>query len=261
MIRKPETISEIEIDAYLNDQLDLTGRIMVEEALARDPALAAQVMADLRIRDALRAAMLREAPVSSPRIDFAARRLGNGLTIGRARRAFRQAALAAACIALGWLVHWQVDSVGIPSTEAAALPVRFAAEAVQAHRTALLRAAMISQLEAPEFDRQEILRNTAIALPVFPVDWKVLDVQVFPSTAGSSVVVIFETPRQGPLSLYMVRSGAARSMPLRMSRQGDQQVAYWREGQIGVAVTGHVAPAALRDIAVSLSGGQRASGG
>ncbi|MFC7553907.1 anti-sigma factor family protein [Pseudoroseomonas wenyumeiae] len=109
MTRRPDFPGEMEIDAYLNDQLDLPGRIAVEEALARNPALAARVMDDLRIRDALRAAMDRPPEAPDSRTVLAARRLQRGLSMGHLGRGLRRGALVAACIGLGWLVHWQVD--------------------------------------------------------------------------------------------------------------------------------------------------------
>lgn len=252
-----DSISDIEIDAYLNDQLDLQGRIAVESWLSRNPEAAARVMADLRIRDALRAMTQPEPIPQGVESELAARRLGRGLQRRHLRRGFNRGLLAAACVALGWLVHWQVDdSVGIATTEAAAPPPRFVTEAVQAHRTSLLRAEMVSQLEAPEFDRQEILRNTQIALPHFPADWSVLDVQVYPAALGNSVVVMFRTPgAAGPFSLYMAPMASERSLPLRLSRQGEKQVAWWRVGRLGLALTGQARAVELRSIATAISRG------
>ncbi|WP_419897490.1 hypothetical protein [Roseomonas sp. USHLN139] len=257
MTRMPETVTDLEIDAYLNEQLDLQGRIAVESALAANPALAAQVMADLRVRDTLRAATA--APAAGPgaaggdAVDLAARRLQRGLGRQQLRRSVGRGAFAAACVALGWLVHWQVSSFGGLPSEAAAPPPRFVTEAVQAHRTSLLRARMESQLEAPEFDRREILHSTAIALPQFPSDWRVLDVQVYPAALGSSVVVMFRTADAGPFSLYMAHLGSERSVALRMARQGEKQVAYWREGKLGMALTGQASAVKLRRIATLLA--------
>ncbi|ONG58913.1 hypothetical protein BKE38_01545 [Pseudoroseomonas deserti] len=253
MTRMPEAVTDLEIDAYLNDQLDLQGRIAVESALAANPALAAQVMADLRVRDSLRAATALQPPPGGDPVDLAARRLRRGLGRQQLRRSAGRGAFAAACVALGWLVHWQMNSFGGLPSEAAAPPPRFVAEAVQAHRTSLLRAAMESQLEAPEFDRQEILHSTAIALPHFPTDWRVLDVQVYPAALGSSVVVMFRTADAGPFSLYMAHMGSERRVALRISRQGEKQVAYWREGKLGMALTGQVTAVELRRIAILLA--------
>jgi anti-sigma factor RsiW len=252
MTRRPDHPGEAEIDAYLNDQLDLDGRIAVEEALARNPALAARVMGDLRIRDALRAAAQAPAAAPDARNLLAARRLQRGLGLSQVARGLRRGALLAACIGLGWLVHWQVDSVGISSTEAAGLPPRFTAEAMQAHRTSLLRAVMASQLEAPQFDRDEILRNTAIALPELPADWSVLDVQVYPAAEGPSVMVMFRVPGSGPLSLYLAHTGGERPLPLRLIRKGDRSVAYWRSGGLSAALVGPGEDEALQKAAAAM---------
>jgi anti-sigma factor RsiW len=251
---KHGAISEMEIDAYLNDQLDLAGRAAVESVLAEQPALAARVMADLRIRNILRAEMLAGEREPDPRLALAAKRLQRGLGRSRANRAARQAVMAAACVLLGWLVHWQVGSVGVAPTEAASPPPRFVSEAVQAYRTSQLRAVMLSQPEAPTFDRQEILDNTAIALPPFPEDWRILDVQVYPAALGSSVVVMLQTPTSAPLSLYLVRLRSDRSIPLRLSRDGEQRAFFWQQGRTASALTGQGSASELRKVAVVLAG-------
>jgi anti-sigma factor RsiW len=247
-----DTVDDLEVEAYLNDQLDLAGRTAVERVLARNPQQAARVMADLHVRNTLRAVLGNEPVQSGTRIDLAARRLERGLNRSHLKRGMRQAALAAACVALGWLVHWQLDSFGIATTEAASPPPRFVAEALQAHRTSLLRSLMASQIEAPEFDRTEILNSTAIPLPEFPEDWHILDVQVYPAAMGPSVVVMFSTTNSGPFSLYMAQMNSRGDAPLRFSRDGERHVAYWRSGKLGLALTGQASAVEIRQTAKSL---------
>jgi anti-sigma factor RsiW len=55
--------TEAEIQAYVDGELDLPRRIEVEAHLEANPALAAQVMADLRLRDALRLAFAEDAGI------------------------------------------------------------------------------------------------------------------------------------------------------------------------------------------------------
>ncbi len=51
-----DPITEADLNAYIDGQLDLGRRIEVEEHLSARPEVAARVMADLHTRDALRAA-------------------------------------------------------------------------------------------------------------------------------------------------------------------------------------------------------------
>ncbi len=50
MSQPNEPISQYDLHAYVDDQLDAARRIAVEDYLARHPKRAAEVMADLRSR-------------------------------------------------------------------------------------------------------------------------------------------------------------------------------------------------------------------
>ncbi|MFC3126854.1 anti-sigma factor family protein [Pseudoroseomonas globiformis] len=240
-----EPVSEMELDAYLNDQLDMAGRIRVEQWLAARPELAAQVMADLRVRDALRLAAREQATTRAGSV-AAAERLGRGLTRVPLMRGLRHAAVALGCVALGWLAAR--GEVG----EAAGPVPHHVQEAVQAHRAAMLRAAMPSQPEAPDLDRSEMLAATGIALPEWPVAWRILDAQLFPATHGMSVLLVFRTPRGGPFSLLVQHAEGQRGLRLAVPREGEP-VAYWRQEGLGFALTGAADAGLLRDTAVSLA--------
>ena len=56
MIPPLDPISDADLNAYVDDQLDMRRRIEVEDHLAHHPHVAAQVMADLRSCDELRLA-------------------------------------------------------------------------------------------------------------------------------------------------------------------------------------------------------------
>src|SRR4051812_9508923 len=51
--RMTDPITETDIHAFIDGQLDVARRIEVEDYLARHPEVAARVMADMRARDAL----------------------------------------------------------------------------------------------------------------------------------------------------------------------------------------------------------------
>src|SRR3954454_4090613 len=97
---KPEPISELDLMAYVDDQLDPERRIAVEDHLSRHPVLAAQVMDDLRRRDELRLD-LNDAAVAMPnhRLELPAERLARRLSFRMALHRNRRA--IAASILLG----------------------------------------------------------------------------------------------------------------------------------------------------------------
>lgn len=51
---RSRSITEAELHAFIDDQLDPQSRIEVEDFLSQNPDIAARVMADLSMRDALR---------------------------------------------------------------------------------------------------------------------------------------------------------------------------------------------------------------
>jgi len=61
-----EPITDVDLHAYVDDELPLVRRIEVEACICHHPEKAAHVMADLRIRDELRLA-LANAPRSRRR--------------------------------------------------------------------------------------------------------------------------------------------------------------------------------------------------
>lgn len=52
-----DPVTDIDLDAYVDDQVDVTRRIEVEAFLSARPEAAARVMSDLRTRDELRVAL------------------------------------------------------------------------------------------------------------------------------------------------------------------------------------------------------------
>ncbi|MFJ0650948.1 hypothetical protein WLW13_19815, partial [Bordetella bronchiseptica] len=82
-----EPVTEIDLNAYVDGQLDPARRIEVEDFLSRHPEEAMRVMADLRQRDALRWALgaSQQAPADGADTPTAvhtrrlARRLERGL--------------------------------------------------------------------------------------------------------------------------------------------------------------------------------------
>jgi anti-sigma factor RsiW len=54
-----EPITDVDLHAYVDDELPLVRRIEVEACICHHPQKAARVMADLRIRDELRLALAK----------------------------------------------------------------------------------------------------------------------------------------------------------------------------------------------------------
>ncbi|MGO4839214.1 anti-sigma factor, partial [Rhizobiaceae sp. 2RAB30] len=75
-----DPVTDADLDAYVDDQLDVGRRIDVEAFLSVRPETAARVMADLRTRDELRVALAGVRGMPRPATAEAARRLERGLS-------------------------------------------------------------------------------------------------------------------------------------------------------------------------------------
>jgi len=247
-------ITETELQAYVDNQLDAACRVEVCDYLLANPDAAERVLLDLRHRDAMLAvaSAWRNDPVS--RLNDAAFALHRAMSAPRQRRLLKP---AAALIAL--LMVFEI--VGPPmrqSGRAEAAAPAFVEEAIEARQTSILRAEMASQIEAPMFDPQDVRAATRISIPVLPTNWSLRDVQLFPSDYGPSLQVIAEIPGHRRMALFAAR---ARTDDIAVSGQtkvGDQDAIYWsRDGNIYV-LTGDVGPLELRAYARALANNRNA---
>ena len=224
------TPSDQEIDAYVDGQLDTEGRFAVEDYLRHHPDLAARVMGDLGTRSALQLLGGASEPLS-PGLRQAMQ--GESPTeTKRWRRWAPAGGLSAAGIAVALLTMWQG-------------PPDYIDDALTSHLVAGMRADMASQIEAPQFDMSEIRRATKISLPQVPADWKVTDVQLFPTDRGPALVMALKTDDGDNLSLFAKRGREGAPERPDAVREGEHSVAYWRRGDMSYALVGDSGPAAI----------------
>ena len=248
-----DPITEADLLAFVDGQLDAARQIEVEDYLAHRPETAARIIADMRVRDMLRLAFADAPNRRSPGVLEAARRLERSFAWRRVVLRCRQAAAVALLIGAGWLAHDRAGVFEIGDTEAAPRPPAFVVDAQQSHETALLRARMASQVATPVYNTAEILAGTGIVMPTLPAGWRVVDVQVFPSQEGSSVEVALDAPALGRVSLFATRTGASGVAAMSASRSPKSLTVYWRSGLLAYALTGSAPEPALRQAAATLS--------
>ena len=140
-----DMITEIDLQAYVDDELPPTHRIAVESYLCRHPAQAIRVMTDLRARDELRLALADSPCRLRVTTTDAAERLEMGLSRDRTLRRVRWVAVAAILAASGWFAHAEIGPLWVSKVIASALPPTHVADAIMARRTTLIRAAVHSQ--------------------------------------------------------------------------------------------------------------------
>lgn len=238
-----DPVTDADLDAYVDDQLDVARRIEVEAFLSARPETAARVMSDLRTRDELRVALAGSKGMARPVTADAARRLERGLARGRVLGVLQRAAAVAVFVAAGWLANGMLGPV--TKVVASTQPPAYLEEAIRAHRTTLMRETMSSQTEAPNYDSDEIRAATAIVMPSLPKDWKVRDVQVYPSQFGPSVEMIVEAGELGLISLFAIRPGTFDVVRPAVAPSGDISSAYFQIGDVAYAI---VARSDVRDL-------------
>jgi anti-sigma factor RsiW len=249
MMTETSTFSDTDLEAYVDDQLDAVGRARVEALLSKNPALAARVMADLSIVSSLRASSVADDPQCGPRTREAARRLQSGLSEVRFFSSLRKVAAVGLLIAIGWFAN---PSIGTRDVNANSHPPPFVEQAVRAHNTSLLRAQMDSQPDVKAYDRAEIRSATAIVMPQLPNDWKVVDVQVFPSELGPTVEALVLTGEETLISLFAGRPGTFAVEPVTDLNLSGAEAAWWQIGDVAYAVVSSTPEMGLLDEAEAL---------
>lgn len=249
-----DPITDADLDAYVDEQLDVSRRIEVEAHLSTRPETAARVMADLRNRDELRLALAEPVAGTRSATTEAARRLERGLVRDRVAGVTRRAASIAALVGIGWLAHASVEPMAVTPVVASTPPPAYVKEAVRAHRTSLVRAAMPSQPEVPGYDPEDLRAGTAIVMPTLPSGWLVTDVQVYPSRFGPSVEMAIRAESLGTLSLFAVRPGTFDVVPTTVVALPDATAAYFQIGDVAYALVAGADASDLEQSAESLAG-------
>lgn len=241
-----ERVTETELQAYVDDQLDAAGRVEVCDYLLAHPHAAQRVLLDLRHRDAMIAMAGAWCVTPTSRIETAAGALQRAIAAPQRRRFLKPAAGLVAALVVLEVIGPQVRESGRVQ---AALPA-YVEEAMEARQTSMVRAAMASQIEAPTFDPADVRAATNISVPALPADWRLRDVQVFPSDYGPSLQLVADVPDGGPngsrVALFAARARDADRIAPGTARISGQEVIYWsRDGNIYV-LTGTGPAAALR---------------
>ena len=171
-----DPVTETDLIAYVDGELDPMRRLEVEAHLARNPEDALQVMADLRDRDALREAYLSVPSLPPERLRMGARRIDRAFAWQRVRSRLRRAAAVVVLVGAGWLAHTESGSFGVPGSFASPIDPSLAEEAKQAREAVQIRACTNSQPMASVYDPADLEAATGVDLPPLPEGWVVRDV-------------------------------------------------------------------------------------
>jgi len=231
-LNSPDPISELDLMAYVDDQLDPERRIAVEDHLSRHPVLAAQIMDDLRRRDELRLALTEAASaMSNHRLELPAERLGRRLSFRMTLHRNRRAIAASIFVGAGWFAHAMFGGLGAdPASAAHILPV-YADDAVAAHRTVLGEAR--HDIAAPVADA-----GRTIPLPHLPAAFAPVGSHLVPTERGSAVQMLIHGPDEELLTLFAVETDSFNIEPPHAEAVRDVNVAYWQSGWVAYVLSG-----------------------
>lgn len=227
------TIIDADLHAYIHDRLDDQGRRDVEGFLACNPDLAANVMTQMHLRGRR----------------TIKRRRGVALTA--------VAAGLAACLGsgVGWAAAEYRDLDGWREIDGGA-PPEYVEEAAESRQATDLRERMNSQVETAELDVGEIRRSLRIQLPPLPRDWRIRDVQVFPTDEGPSVNLVLETHDARRLQLFAV-AASPRALRPELARKAGDTVAFWQRDGAAYVLSGPRSRSKLLEDASSLGASDR----
>ncbi|WP_337267190.1 anti-sigma factor family protein [Oryzifoliimicrobium ureilyticus] len=234
-MRAVEAIADADLHAYVDGELEVTRRVEVESYLSQHPEIAAKVMADLSMKGELRLALADENAFGKASTRDAARRLERGLSFGRVLFQLQRAAAVALFVGAGWVAHNSFGAFTAGEVVASVPAPPYVDAAVKAYRTSLVRSE-ISSPSTSVYRPDEIRAATAIVLPTLPADWKVSDVQIFPSDYGPSVETTINVNDGKKLSLFAVRPGSFAVSDVRHIVLDGAEAAYWQIGDVAYAL-------------------------
>jgi len=188
----------------------------------------------------------RRSPLPRSRRD----RMGMRRGLDRVAALLRRGAMIVPALIGGWLLHDLTEPTAISAARTS-----FVDEAVASHQILVLRDVMRSQPEIRDFQPGEILAATGIAMPRLPIDWRILDVQIFPSDSGPSVQLFIQTQAGERFTMVATRrvDTPADGRPLLEHRRGDR-VAFWEQNGHAFALVGPQPASRLLALASGIAG-------
>lgn len=199
MTSAPEPQIELDIQAFVNGQLDAERRYAVMEYLSSHPERAADVMADMRLTEGLRLAVAElEAPSPLP-LRLAADRLANAISQKSTVRYWRPFAAAMAMFALGWAGQGLLRDHRASGDVAAVFDT-----ALDAQDAVLLRASLSEELGPMPSDPEQMAARLGIELPDLPQGWSIRAAQVVSTPERPGLALVIDSPDLGGIMLFGV---------------------------------------------------------
>ncbi len=231
-----EPISEADLHAFIDGDIEPLRRFEVADYLANNPALATQVMADIRSNAAMKVIYGEARWHVADGTVGAARKLQHGLYGRRFGSWAARAAGIVLVIGFFYFAHLKAGAFEIPDDQTA--PPTFIVDAVHAYRTQLLMTHMTSMAGTSNYDADEIRAVTEVVMPTLLPGLEVTNVQLVPTHSKAGVDAMLKTESLGRIALFAVRADDDATIPPTVSKSENETTVYWQRGSLWYALTG-----------------------
>jgi anti-sigma factor RsiW len=249
-----EEISEIELQAYIDGELETARRIAVEAYLEAHPEMAARVMRDMRLRDEIRLFVSESDDQVPARTEAVMRRLSARYRLRAAVPILRNMAAAVALLVLGWFAH----DYAVPGDQQRAYTIAQIStlidEAAEAHLAALTELASAHPyiLDEPQVLAEKVLISEEGVMPSFPSLDALLDIvgsELVPWDGGIAVQVIYRDPGGHAVTLFAARVEPSENLPPTATSLDGLTLVHWQDGPYAFALSGDLPATDLMGLA------------
>jgi anti-sigma factor RsiW len=238
-------LSENELHAYLDDQLDAEGRRAVEAHLAQAPEDAARVAAYREQNAALHAAF---DPVLDEPVPDRLRHID-------ARPRAARLAVAAGWLAVGAIGGWFAHALLVDRPH---VPMAFSRQAAIAH--AVYSPEVRHPVEVGAAEQEHLVNwlskrlGAKLKAPVLTAEgYELVGGRLLPGEAGAVAQFMYQDAKGKRLTLYVSRlGGKQRDTAFRFSQEDKVSVFYWIDGALGYALSGELPKAELLNVATTV---------
>lgn len=228
------SVSQEEINRFLDGELMPSQRADVQARLALDPQLAAEVFAEAQRMEALRSAQPQR--LFPPRASLeGAKQLERAFWRRKVIASLRLQVAAAALIALGWVANSLIMPV---HKSGQTVDENFILAAREALRVAQLNAGPRNGGEPKQDKIERLVGALNISMPELPATWQVTDVQVQPWNDRQRLVITADTPSLGRITLVAAPMHGEDAVPPTSATDGRIPTVYWQSGGTAYALMG-----------------------
>lgn len=243
-----EGITDAELQAYVDGELDTAARIAVETHLRHHPEAAAGVLDDLRLRDELRLFLGEAGQPAPPRSIGLARELERALHRRSWRVRLRRGLIAAVLLACGWFAH---DEFNLFVDQVAAAPTAppYAEEAAEAH------AALAAKLSAGIVTDRTLVPLPApvtggdVPMPALAAPLRFLGSDLVPWDGGVALVALHDAGGGRLVTLFAAEVASFAVEPPRAGLVHGRSTLFWQHGHFAYALNGALPVAELTRLA------------